>query len=183
MADVATDFAAKFPTLRETMSGAELKDLHERLQSLTVDAGEKITVAGSVNDDLFFILAGSADIQLADEGRVVTVGTFGPGQWFGELGLVDPGPASADVCAHERCELMVLRQADYVAFQKEDPRAVSHLLQVLSMHMAERLRESAKQLLKNAGDGKFQIETISQERPGWVRRLAAVLAGAGEAKS
>jgi CRP-like cAMP-binding protein len=183
MADTATDFAAKFPALRETMSKSQLTNLQARLQTLAVAAGDKIAVAGTTNDSLYFIFSGTADIQLTDEGRVVTVGTLGPGQWFGEIGLVEPGPASADVRAREDCELMVLPQADYVALQKEDPGAASHLLQVLSLNMAARLRESANQLLKNAGEGQFQVETIQPDRPGWVRKLAAVLAGAGEAGS
>jgi flavin reductase (DIM6/NTAB) family NADH-FMN oxidoreductase RutF len=88
---------------------------------------------GEPGDELFVILEGEARIERG--GNVLA--TFGPGEFFGEIAVLDGRPRSADVVAATplRC-LTVSREVLREALERE-PRAAWAMLQIL----AGRLRE------------------------------------------
>jgi CRP/FNR family cyclic AMP-dependent transcriptional regulator len=55
------------------------------------------------------LISGGAKVLNSDEeGREVILTLLGPGEFFGEMGLIDGSPRSADVMATETCELLVI---------------------------------------------------------------------------
>jgi ABC-type lipoprotein export system ATPase subunit len=61
--------------------------------------GETIIHEGEPNDVLYLIAEGDVEIMLGENGRHQTVARLGPGQYFGEVGLLHPGRAIASVQA------------------------------------------------------------------------------------
>jgi CRP/FNR family cyclic AMP-dependent transcriptional regulator len=60
------------------------------------------------------IITGNAKVQVSDaKGREVILTLLGPGEFFGEMGLIDGSPRSADVVSSEVCELLVIAKADF----------------------------------------------------------------------
>jgi len=47
------------------------------------------------------------------EGKEVTLAILGPGEFFGEMGLIDDSPRSASVVAMESCELLSVTKRDF----------------------------------------------------------------------
>jgi CRP-like cAMP-binding protein len=88
---------------------------------------------GEPGDELFVILEGEARIERG--GNVLA--TFGPGEFFGEIAVLDGRPRSADVVAVTtlRC-LTVSREVLRDALESE-PKAAWAMLQIL----AGRLRD------------------------------------------
>jgi len=73
-----------------------------------------IVRAGDSTDSLYVIVSGGAKVLNSDaEGREVILTLLGPGEFFGEMGLIDGSPRSADVVANEPCELLVIASADF----------------------------------------------------------------------
>jgi CRP/FNR family cyclic AMP-dependent transcriptional regulator len=71
--------------------------------------------AGDSTDSLFVIVSGSAKVLSRDEeGREVILTLLGAGECFGEMGLIDGSPRSADVIASEACELLVITKGDFI---------------------------------------------------------------------
>src|SRR4029079_14598259 len=60
-------------------------------------SGATIVSQGQADDAFFVVLDGLATVRR--NGR--KVGELGPGDYFGELALLDPGPRNADVVATE----------------------------------------------------------------------------------
>lgn len=74
-----------------------------------------IVRAGESTDSLFIIVSGSAKVLNRDEeGREVILTLLAAGECFGEMGLIDGSPRSADVIANEACELLVIAKRDFV---------------------------------------------------------------------
>ena len=72
-----------------------------------------IVHAGDRTDSLFVIISGSAKVLNCDsEGREVILAMLGAGECFGEMGLIDGEPRSADVVASENCELLAISKKD-----------------------------------------------------------------------
>lgn len=79
-----------------------------------VPRGTTIVRAGDCTDSLYVIISGNARVLNSDaEGREVILTLLGPGEFFGEMGLIDGSPRSADVVASEPCELLVIAKAEF----------------------------------------------------------------------
>jgi len=73
-----------------------------------------IVHVGDSTDSLFVIVNGSAKVLNRDvEGNEVILTFLGTGECFGEMGLIDGSPRSADVVANENCELLEISKVDF----------------------------------------------------------------------
>ncbi len=96
--------------------------------------GTELVKEGGIGREFFFILEGSASVR-RNKRRVATLG---PGQYFGELALLDRRPRSASVVADTDMRLLVLTQREFAGVVEEIPSLSRKLLTT----MAGRLREA-----------------------------------------
>lgn len=76
--------------------------------------GTTIMAAGEATDSLYVVISGRLKVMMSDdEGREVILAMLGPGEFFGEMGLLDDSPRSATVVAVEACELLILSKKDF----------------------------------------------------------------------
>jgi CRP/FNR family cyclic AMP-dependent transcriptional regulator len=100
------------------------------------DAGQVITFEGAPQDCLYLVLSGSVHVSRSVRGDLESsLARLGPGQCFGEIGAVDPGPASATVTADEATEVLVVSRADVVRLFADRDVAM-----LLLRSLAEKLR-------------------------------------------
>ena len=72
-------------------------------------AGRNTTImsSGDATDSLYIVLSGRLKVMMSDsEGKEVILSILGPGEFFGEMGLIDDEPRSASVVTIEPCELL-----------------------------------------------------------------------------
>ena len=101
---------------------------------------------GDDSDSFYMIRNGRVKIFLSQsDGKEVTLGTQGPGEFFGELALLDESPRSASVITLEPCELTVVSGADFRRCLAEDLELAGRLIRLLSKRVRE-LTESVKVL-------------------------------------
>jgi CRP/FNR family cyclic AMP-dependent transcriptional regulator len=112
----------------------DLATIGRASDEVTVPAGRTLTEEGRAGHEFFLILEGQASVRR--NGRKVAA--LGPGQYFGELSLLDRGPRSATVVADTDMRLLVLGQREFNGVLDEVPGMAHKLLR----SMAERLRES-----------------------------------------
>jgi Cyclic nucleotide-binding domain len=82
------------------LSDTECTTLHRLLEPLQMAAGATVVARGEPADALFLIERGEA--------RVEGAATLGPGDWFGEIGLLTGGRRTADVVAATPLRLLRL---------------------------------------------------------------------------
>lgn len=95
-------------------SGCSKKDLDlisKHSEHLTVPAGKALTTEGKVGYELFLILEGKA--KVTKKGREVN--TLGPGDFFGELAVLDRAPRNATVTAETDLDVIMLAQRELSA--------------------------------------------------------------------
>ena len=74
----------------------------------------KIIGAGDPTDSLYIVISGRLKVLMGDEqGREVILSILGPGEFFGEMGLLDDSPRSASVVTLETCELLTISKIDF----------------------------------------------------------------------
>jgi uncharacterized protein YhbP (UPF0306 family) len=85
-------------------------DLAGELQILDVPAGEVIARAGGPADKFFIVVDGEVEVARAGDGQDATVGSLGPGQFFGELAILRDRPRTATLTALEPTRLLAMER-------------------------------------------------------------------------
>jgi CRP/FNR family cyclic AMP-dependent transcriptional regulator len=76
--------------------------------------GSIIMAAGDPTESLYIVLSGRLKVMMSDaDGKEVILTILGPGEFFGEMGLIDDSPRSASVVAIEVCELLAITRRDF----------------------------------------------------------------------
>jgi CRP-like cAMP-binding protein len=117
-------------------SKQEMKILASEMDQVDVASGHVLIREGRQSDSFYVIASGSAEVTV--EGK--TRAKLGPGDFFGEISMIERRPASATVTATTDTRLLVMgRQQFRDAVRSRDDIAV----QVIQA-MAERLRQNAE---------------------------------------
>jgi CRP-like cAMP-binding protein len=110
----------------------------ERLARVrTYGENEVIVGEGDRGDALFVLARGRVKVALFGEsGREVILSVFKePGDFFGEMSLLDDEPRSATVVAMEPSTLLVLSRADFRAHLGRHPRVAVQVMTELSRRL------------------------------------------------
>ncbi len=111
---------------------AQLEALARGAQLRVFPRGAVVVNAGDEAHGLFVVQRGSLKVFLMDEGgRELTLSIHGPGEYFGELALLDEAPRSASVMALERCELLHIARPAFLALIGASPECMQALLRNL----------------------------------------------------
>jgi CRP/FNR family transcriptional regulator, cyclic AMP receptor protein len=88
-------------------------------------------------------LTGRTKVQMADEeGKEVILAVLGPGEYFGEMGLLDDAPRSASVVAIEACEFITMSKEAFIDFLHRHPEVTM----VIMRNLVKRLREADRKI-------------------------------------
>ena len=110
----------------------------------TAELGEYLTIhdypksatifrSGDPGDAMYLIDVGKVRISITDaDGHVVTLAELGPGDFFGEMAMLDGHGRSAAATATEKARLAKLTRDDFLSFMKNDPRVALELLTALT---------------------------------------------------
>jgi CRP/FNR family cyclic AMP-dependent transcriptional regulator len=128
-----SEYLATVP-LFSALSRSELRQVVGVAEELDVPAGRVLVIEGRTGREFFLILEGRADVRR--NGRKIA--TLGPGQYFGELALIDRKPRSATVESATEMKLLVLGQREFAGLLESLPGVAAKLLAGL----AQRLREA-----------------------------------------
>jgi CRP/FNR family cyclic AMP-dependent transcriptional regulator len=105
--------------------------------------GSIIMAAGDPTDSLYIILSGRLKVMMSDaDGKEVILSLLGPGEFFGEMGLIDDNPRSASVVALEPCELLAITRRDFKKCMAEN----AEMAMAVMRGLVRRLREADRKI-------------------------------------
>jgi uncharacterized membrane protein len=117
----------------------ELETLAESVDQIPVKAGEVIFHEHDHGDALYVIEKGAVRIWVHDEDvQEVTLSELKPGDFFGELAVLDSGERSANATAMVDSTLHRLRRDDFQSFLLKYPHAATDVIR----EIASRLRQT-----------------------------------------
>ena len=127
MAQPSPDTIARVPLF----AGLEKRDL-ERIASSFKErrfgAGSTVASEGQSGAGFFIITQGSASVSVEGEPR----GALGPGDYFGEIALIDEGPRSATITAETDMTTYGLTPWEFRPIVESDSSVAWKLLQALA---------------------------------------------------
>ena len=134
MPDSKVDRLANVP-LFARCSKRDLEFLASRVDEVSLKPGQTVIREGQSTESFFIVVSGNVNVTRAGK----PAARLGPGDFFGEIGMLDQGPATATVVTEGPVDAMVLSHAQFRDAIKANEGLA---LQVIAA-MAQRLRANA----------------------------------------
>jgi CRP-like cAMP-binding protein len=126
-ADPAVVEALRQTDLFGSLSKKALADIASQTRILDHAEGKEITEEGGGAAGFHLIQSGTASVTVAGQER----GTLGPGQYFGEISLIDGLPRSATVTATSALRTISLVSWSFKPILDTEPDVAKALLKVM----------------------------------------------------
>jgi len=125
-----------------------LADLETRMEQRSYKAGEAIYSIGEPGNELYLIRRGEIRIMAPIGGsrRLHHIATFGRGDFFGGLALLDGRPRGNNAIAHVDTDLYVLSLEQFNKLGEEHKRLAFTLVTAIARTLAQRLRHADGEL-------------------------------------
>ena len=142
VAPVSTALLRNVPLL-SLLSDNELALLARVVTRKSFPRNSQILGAGDPTDSLYILISGRIKVFMGDlDGKEVILSILGPNEFFGEMGLIDNSPRSANVVTLEPCELICISKPDFKRCLAENLEMAMTVMRGL----VKRLREADKQI-------------------------------------
>lgn len=129
------------------LSEDELKAFLSILVPWEVDAGAQILAEGQIVTHLYLVDDGAVQVRRMAQGREMLLGRLGPGAFFGEVNLFDPGTATASIWAMKPTKMAVVDYASMHNFLNSYPGIGFKIVSVIVVELAKRLRKTNERLV------------------------------------
>lgn len=133
-----TNPLTRLPVLRPVpifrgLSKPALLEVARRAKEVKLPAGTAIVEQGDAGDSVWIIERGNVEVIRDD--RVVA--HMGPGEYFGEISLIDGKPRSATVVAVDDVELLTVTASDF-----DSLLSIPYVARAALISLAGRVREA-----------------------------------------
>jgi CRP/FNR family transcriptional regulator, cyclic AMP receptor protein len=133
--DAKLELLGRIPLFSACTKG-DLRRIASLADEVDVSEGTVLTRQGDPGQECFVIVDGRARATMRGRRSV----SMGPGDFFGEMSLLDQGPRSATVTADTDMELLVLTSRGFWSLIRDVPVVAPRIMRVL----AGRLREAER---------------------------------------
>ena len=125
------------------LSDRELDVVRAVSSEKTYPKNAVVLTEGEMGDSLYMIQSGKVKVFIGDEdGREIILKILGPGDFFGEMSMIDKQPRSASVTTTEPSTFLVLTHAGFERCVEQQPRIGNLVMQML----AQRVREADRKI-------------------------------------
>jgi len=115
------------------LSKRQRRKLLDESKVIRHDAGQAVAMEGDGALALHVVLSGKATVSL--KGRELR--ELGPGDYFGEISMIDGKPRSASVSASEALESLAVPHVAFRALLQSEPECAQGLLEQLCVRLRE----------------------------------------------
>jgi CRP-like cAMP-binding protein len=135
-----------------------LETLDENARTALADAGEVSSLPegayllkqGDRQERLYFLLDGKLSATCHSDNSIVELGMIMPGESVGEMNVIDPRKASADVKAARASRVWSISKDALNAFMESNPLAGMQLMRALATLLCRRIRKGSDRMLRQA---------------------------------
>ena len=130
MAEALTEALAKVP-LFAGLSRRDLRKVLEQTSEYEYQPGDVVVKDRAPGQTLFVLVQGKARVVKGNR----TVARLGPGDFFGEIAVLDRRPRTASVVADSPLTCLVLHREDLRKVLTEEPQVAWSMLEALAVRL------------------------------------------------
>jgi CRP/FNR family transcriptional regulator, cyclic AMP receptor protein len=111
-----------------SMSKKELAAVAQQTDEIDIPAGKVLAREGDFGQEFFIIDSGTADVSRGGQ----RIGQLGPGDFFGEMALLDEERRTATVTATSPMSLIVMTRSSFRTLDRTMPKVHATVAQVIA---------------------------------------------------
>jgi len=138
-------YLVKYPPFK-TFDGTDLSALAGVGEEKSFKKDELVFEEDSKGDSMYVLKSGAVKILKKVKNQENTIAVLNPGEFFGEMALLDGLPRSAAVRATGDSEVFVISLDGYQKLRKEHPHTALKLMDIIIKVLSNRLRQANKNL-------------------------------------
>ena len=138
--------------VRRTLSAAG------RFETLHVET--RLATQGEPHNSLVVLLSGKATVDCHAHGDYVHLADIGRGETIGEMNMIDPQKASADVVITEKASVWIIDADQFQSIVDRDPHCAYAVLHWLARQLCRRLRQNSEHMLRQAGEHRSHLRDM-----------------------
>jgi len=115
------------------LSAKELMSLSRLMDEIDLKPGTVIIREGNTGGEFFIVIEGT--IEVKRKGR--RLARLGPGDYLGEIALIDHGPRTATAMVETDARLLVLASREFHSMLASDPRIENKILRTLAARVRD----------------------------------------------
>ncbi len=132
------------------LTAPHLREVYRIAREITVPSGEPVFSKRQDADAMFIVLTGRIKICTDSSGRKKKIFAYlAPGEFFGEMALLEDLPRTATALAVESSRLLVLAKKDFQRLLGRDQRLTLYLLRTLCTRLRHANAEIEDMLFSN----------------------------------
>lgn len=158
------------------LAPAVLQQLGQSMQFRTVEKGTYVMLKGSPGEHLVFVLSGRVQVvDVTEDGREMVLATLAPGDYVGEMAVIDNQPRSASVLAADTSLVAFLPSAQARQLLYGQPLVAERVMRRLAATVRSAATNRAILSLPSAFQRVYAaLEQLSQPAPGNMREIPAM---------
>lgn len=152
----------------------DLSEFAEHLRLRAYRKGQTVFNKDDFGSTLHIVKSGSIKISMpSDRGDEVVLARLGPGDFFGELALLDEEPRSATATAIDATKTLALEREDFLSFLRMHPDMAIRILETVAQRIRNLNTQLERIIFSNpiarvAGALSKLVDTFGVETPeGW----------------
>jgi CRP/FNR family cyclic AMP-dependent transcriptional regulator len=176
--DVTVDqFTGRFAALADRFpSTPNLAAVLDSMRIEQIPAGTRLIKYDGESSKLYLVWEGRLSASIEDESGKILLGHIAPGEWIGEVTLIEPGPATASVDADEDSVLLSMSYEDFSNLRTNQPAAAGALMHALSLNLVDRLRAYGQRAAHEISSGQYAMEELApQERTALITLISRLM--------
>jgi uncharacterized membrane protein len=159
--------------LFQLLDEQERADLASQLDVVTFPAGHTLWKVGDPGGELFVIRSGEAEVFFKnDTGERIVLETSGPGDFVGELSLLDNGPRTASVVVTRDVEALRVDRNDLAYLFQRHPGAALDLLTAMGRRMRKSVELLRHTATRNVNEEVEDKRTFIQKAADWISEFS-----------
>ncbi len=136
----------RYPGLAAALGSDGLAVLLDAFELHDAAPGEALVAEDTDASDLFLVWDGNLDITQRTRSGERKLAEIGPGAIFGEVSLLDPGPATANVVTEQGCAVLRLSRIRFDALRRAHPEVATILVEEVVRALRAKFAEASARL-------------------------------------
>jgi len=98
-------------------------------------------------ESMYIVISGSISLtKMLSEGETKTLTTMGPGDYFGEMALIEDGPRPVSALISEDAKLLVIKRTGFEQLMEQSPKLAVKIVIGMYRTLSDRVRESSPRI-------------------------------------
>ena len=137
--------------------------------------GELLITEGKHAASMIIVYSGALRVTVGQGKQRIELPEIKSGEWVGEISLLDPGPASANVRTCGATTILEFSHQALLAFIKKHPAGALHLLSSLARDLAGRLNRTSEGLVQLGRTGLELVAPAPTDEAGMITTMLQLL--------